>query len=194
MSVRNSLVDFGIFLLVAVLGLIVWQALSSDGAASGGVKAGTPMPSMNVDGWLNLAEGESFDPEGKIVVVDMWATWCGPCRDEMPRLAKVAAQYRPLGVEFVGLTSETERDVPRIEEFIASVPGFEWPVGYGAQGFWNALDIPGVPTVAVFGRDGLAKWSSVGSGQPGLEEALDELLAADRRAGRAGDDRNEADE
>lgn len=182
MQIKNLDV-LAIVAIAVVLGLVAWR--SGVGVRPTAVQPGTPMPAIDVDGWLNLPEGQSFDPTGKIVVVDLWATWCPPCRAEMPRLAKVAAQYRPLGVEFVGLTSETERDVPAIENFIASVPGFDWPVGYGAMEFWNALNIPGVPTLVVFGRDGRARWSSVGAGQPGLEAALDEALAADRPSSAA---------
>jgi thiol-disulfide isomerase/thioredoxin len=183
MSKRITNVDtIGIVLLVVVLGLVVWKLQTSPGVAA--VAPGTPMPPMEVDGWLNVPAGETFDPTGKIVVVDCWATWCGPCRDEMPRLAKVAAQYRPLGVEFVGLTSEMERDVPRIKEFINDTPGFVWPVGYGAMGFWHALNVQGIPTTIVFGADGRARWSASGAGQPGLEAALDEALAAMKKAER----------
>jgi thiol-disulfide isomerase/thioredoxin len=175
-------------MLAAVMVLAVWVGFGlvartlrpfSD---SPPIKPGTPMPPMEMAGWLNLPEGESFDPAGKIVVVDLWATWCPPCRAEMPRLAEVAKRYRPLGVEFVGLTSETERDLPVVREFITDTPEFDWPVGYGAIDFWNALEIPGVPTIIVFGRDGRARWSAAGAGQPGLEAALDEALAAKPRA------------
>jgi thiol-disulfide isomerase/thioredoxin len=175
-------------MLAAVVVLAVWVGFGlvartlrpfSD---SPPIEPGTPMPPIEMAGWLNLPAGESFDPAGKIVVVDLWATWCPPCRAEMPRLAEVAKRYRPLGVEFVGLTSETERDLPVVREFIADTPGFDWPVGYGAMDFWNALEIPGVPTIIVFGRDGRARWSAAGAGQPGLEAALDEALAAKPRA------------
>jgi len=180
-SPGSYLDKLGIGLLVAVLLLVAWR-LQSPPPAGPPVAPGTPMPPLEVAGWLNLPAGESFDPAGKIVVVDIWATWCPPCRAEMPRLAKVARQYRPLGVEFVGLTSETEEDVPQIEEFIDDTPRFDWPVGYGANDFWNALRIESVPTTIVFGPDGRARWSAAGAGQPGLEEALDEALAAQERA------------
>jgi thiol-disulfide isomerase/thioredoxin len=172
----------GLFVLVAIVGLVIWKLQTNLGGMRAPIEPGTPMPPMEMDGWLNLPEGESFDPAGKIVVVDLWATWCPPCRAEMPRLAEVAKRYRPLGVEFVGLTSETERDLPQIEEFIADTPGFDWPVGYGAMNFWNAMEIPGVPTIVVFGPDGKARWSAAGAGQPGLEAALDEALAANIKA------------
>ena len=189
MSARTKNIDtIWLVFLAAVVVLAVWVGVGlvvrtlQPTSDSPPIKPGTPMPPMEMDGWLNLPEGESFDPAGKIVVVDLWATWCPPCRVEMPRLAEVAKRYRPLGVEFVGLTSETEHDLPQMQEFIADTPGFDWPVGYGAMDFWNALEIPGVPTIIVFGRDGRARWSAAGAGQPGLEAALDEALAANSNA------------
>jgi hypothetical protein len=90
----------------------------------------------------------------------------------------VARKYRPLGVAFVGLTDETERDLPAIKKFIDETPGFDWPVGYGAAPVMTELNIPGIPTLIVFGPDGRAHWSWLGEGPRGLESKLDELLAA----------------
>lgn len=166
----------GAVALAAAVVLAAWFFTGRGGAsASVPVAPGTPMPRLTVAGWLNLPPGESFDPTDRIVVVDLWATYCGPCRAEMPRMARIAAQYRPLGVEFIGLTDETERDVPRIQGFIDQTPGFDWPVGYGAIEFMAALNIDAIPTVIVFGRDGRALWSN--GGAFGLEAALDAALA-----------------
>lgn len=164
----------GIALLACILAVIAWRLLQPLGAESP-VAVGTALPPMRMDGWLNLPEGERFDPAGKLVVVDCWATWCGPCREDLPRMALIAADYRPRGVYFVGVTQETEVDVPKIKSLVAHTPGFDWPIGYGAYDFTNALRIRGIPTVILFGRDGKARWSGYGS--HGLEQALDEALA-----------------
>lgn len=182
----------GIVALAALGGLIVWKLLTPpQGAESSAVAVGQPLPPISVAGWLNVPAGQSFDPAGKVLVVDLWATWCQPCRRAIPELAKVAQRYRPQGVEFVGLTSETEEDLPRIQEFLDDTPQFDWPVGYGAMEFWNALEVDGIPMLVVYGADGRARWSRTGMSSgtmPALEAALDEaLLAAGRAAEPARD-------
>ncbi len=173
-----SFVDkFGL-LLVAVILAGVYLALRS-ARPQNPVPPGTTLPSFAAASWLNLPEGERFDPAGKIVVVDCWATWCGPCRAEMPNLARVAARYRPLGVEFVGVTGEGAADAPQIKKFIADTPGFDWPVAYDAGDVMDQLGVHLIPTVIVFGPDGKARWSGVGA--DGLEAALDAALVENNR-------------
>jgi thiol-disulfide isomerase/thioredoxin len=173
----------GVVLLATIGGLAVWSLLKPvEGVVVAPVKAGDPLPPLTVDGWLNVPEGDRFDPTGKVVVIDLWATWCGPCREAIPELAAIARRYRPLGVEFVSLTSETEQDLPQIREYLADTPEFDWPVGYGAMEVWNALGVDGIPMLVVYGADGKARWSQLGV-LDGLEAALDDALLAQRRSG-----------
>ena len=59
---------------------------------------------------------------GKVVVLNFWASWCPPCRDEAPSLVEVATQTRPLGVEFVGVNIKDEQTSAAAFERKAAVP------------------------------------------------------------------------
>ena len=139
------------------------------------VAVGTPLPALDVEGWLNVNEGEQFDAAGKLLVVDCWATWCAPCREDLPHMTMIAADYRKRGVKFLSVTQESVADVPAIQKVIESTPGFDWPIAYGGTPFVGKLAVRGIPTVVLFGRDGKARWS--GAGSYGLEKALDDALA-----------------
>lgn len=64
---------------------------------------------------LNGGEWSYADHRGKVVVVNYWATWCPPCRFEMPGLVRVANEYQPRGVVMVGVT---------VDEDLTAVPAF----------------------------------------------------------------------
>ncbi|MGB9179111.1 MAG: TlpA disulfide reductase family protein [Pyrinomonadaceae bacterium] len=71
---------------------------------------------------VQTIEGSSFklaDLNGKVVVVNLWATWCGPCRIETPELVKVSDDYKSKGVEVVGLTTRgNDPDVEKVKDFV----------------------------------------------------------------------------
>lgn len=168
--------------LIGALALLFWKSPLPAGPEP--VRAGTPMPSLSsVSGWINVGGQAPVIPPGKLVVVDCWATWCAPCRVELPSLVRVAKQYRPLGVRFISVTQETAIDLEAIKMAVAETPGFDWPVAYGGYEFLNQLSTEGIgyPTVILFGPDGQALWSHAGiGGADRLDEALDEALAAMR--------------
>ena len=167
-----------LLLIVVIAAVVVVGLRSMRQGVEGGpqpIAAGTTLPALAVAGWLDHYGPPPLPDGEELLVVDCGASWCGPCRAEMPRLKQIRDQYKPLGVTLIGLTPETERDLPQIEKFIETVDGFDWPVGYGANSVLDALRVQAFPTVIVFNSDEEVVWSGIGS--HGLADALDRLLA-----------------
>lgn len=171
-----------LFVLAGLLGLLVWSAKRP---AVPPVEGGMPLPELMAEGWLNSDGPVSRAPVsrerllGKVVVVDFWFLGCPPCRAAMPELAELYKKYAPLGVEFIGLTTDTSENLESVQKLIASVPGFDWPVGYGSYPTHEMLGISLYPTLIVFGPDGTAIWSS--NYLDDLAEVLDEALMRESR-------------
>ena len=114
---------------------------------------------MEISG-TNL-DGSPFDQKslaGKVVLVDFWATWCGPCVAELPNVLAAYEKYHDKGFEVVGVSLDTDRDA--LEGFLKEkeIPWtilFEQPEGQGWQHPLAAYyGITGIPTVILIGRDG----------------------------------------
>ena len=115
------------------------------------------------------------DRRGKVVLVNFWATWCPPCREETPGLVRLYRDYRPKGVEVVGIAMD---DDPR-----KAVPPFlrQYSVPYTVlvpdSGFQLAGDIDSLPTTLLIDRQGRVAKVYVGAvGEAEVEEELDVLL------------------
>lgn len=92
------------------------------------------------------------DPANKCVLVDFWASWCGPCRGEMPNLAEVYKKYKGDRFEIVGVAVWDER--ADTEKALESLP-ITWPVIFDAGQLPTDLyGINGIPQIILFGPDG----------------------------------------
>ncbi|MGH9846319.1 MAG: TlpA disulfide reductase family protein, partial [Blastocatellia bacterium] len=125
------------------------------------------------------------DSTGKILVVDIWATWCGPCRVEIPHLIELAREFKGRGVEVIGLTTEDPvNDAGKVREFVREFK-INYPIGFANGEFalhlMQGRDV--IPQTYVIGRDGRLHKHFVGfnaqTSPPQLRAAVEEAVAGE---------------
>jgi len=120
---------------------------------------------------INLLDGKKkklADYSGKVLVVDLWATWCGPCRQEIPHLVQIAKEYKGQGVEVIGLTTENPlTDAQGVKAFSEEFK-INYPVGWADAPMQIGLTQGrnGIPQTIIIGRDGKIRNHFVGFSAP----------------------------
>ena len=110
---------------------------------------------------LFAAEQRLSSYRGRIVVLNFWATYCIPCRKEMPDLAAIQNEYAALGLQVIGASADPLEDQKKVLQFIKEMK-INFPVWLGATTQSMALFGlgPGLPGTAIIGRDGKIVWLS----------------------------------
>ena len=116
---------------------------------------------------------------GKLLIVNYWATWCTPCREEMPGFSRLQDKYRDKGVQFVGISIDT---ADKIIEFQKTTP-VTYPLLIGdITVMENSAKLgnnrQALPFTAVFDREGRLSATKLGRlSEPELERLLTELIS-----------------
>ncbi|HEX5085568.1 MAG TPA: TlpA disulfide reductase family protein [Blastocatellia bacterium] len=129
------------------------------------------------------AEQKLSSYRGRIVVLNFWATWCGPCKKEMPELAAIQNQYAAYGVQVIGASADTLNELQAVRQSIKET-AINFPVWLGATTEHMAQFGlgPGLPGTAIIGRDGkiVAIYRSVITREE-IKKHLDKLVAQGER-------------
>lgn len=118
------------------------------------------------------------DFQGKVLVINLWASWCGPCRREVPEYERVRKAYADQDVVFIGLTPEDPRELERVRNFVRDL-GFGFRVGWAdrelARTLMNGQN--GVPQTLVIDSEGrnVSHWTGYVPGR--LKQTLEQALA-----------------
>lgn len=167
--------------IVAVLGGALWFGSYALKDELVGVDVGTTAPNFGGATIVAPVKAKSLaDYKGKVVLMNVWATWCGPCRTEMPEIEAFFQKYRNRGVDVVAVSLDDRRESAAVRRFMAP---FSVPVALAADSDLRGFGrIRYLPATFVIDRDGLLKrsgWQQPASVDlPELEKALSPLLDA----------------
>jgi peroxiredoxin len=133
---------------------------------------------MAPDFTLKSMSGENLRLEefrGKVVLINFWASWCGPCRQEMPILDGIHKRYEPTGFSVLGVNVESD---PKKARKIADRSGLTFPLVLDQdQSVSKAFDVKAMPYTVLVDRDGKVRYIHAGY-KPGDENTYIDRLKA----------------
>ena len=152
----------------AALGILAPLLMSALACAAAALVEGKPAPALHA----TLLDGKSFDlaeQSGKVVVINFWATWCAPCRAEMPALDAFYRKHRNEGLVVLAISLDEPDKEAKVREVMKA---FAFPAALGPQSdFKGYMRIWRLPLTFVVDRAGILRQNDW-FGDPGLDEAL----------------------
>ena len=137
-----------------------------------------PKPASEIEiAWADGRAASLEDFAGKVVVVNFWATWCAPCRKEMPSLSKLQSHFGERDV-IVLAVAVGRNPIPSVERFLDEIDVHNLTVLYDPkQSFSASMGVLGLPTTILFDRSGKEVARLTGDANWGSESALSIISA-----------------
>jgi len=175
MNLPQRLLLIAIAMLAGLAGAVVYRASTTPQPGSVPVQnamelpgelAGDLLGSQRPDYTLGSSTGarvSAAEFDGQVVLVNFWATWCQPCREEMPMLADLHQELQPKGFQVVGIALD---DVAQAREFAAEL-GIDYPILVGSTDVMTVTQLYGnrsgvLPYSVLLDRDGIIRWTYLG--------------------------------
>ena len=152
--------------------IVALAAAALTGSAAAAPHVGDPAPPVTA----KTLDGRAFDLaalRGRVVVINVWATWCPPCRAEMPALDAVYRGLRGQGLEMIGLSADKPRDQVKVRQMMAA---FGYPAATADQTRAGGLNMSAtLPVTYVVDRAGVVR-AVISGGRPLTEDGLEKIL------------------
>lgn len=146
--------------IVAVVAVAIAVATYALGDTLHAIEAGTPAPTFKA---VTVAAGEPVhtktlaDYKGQVVLLNMWATWCIPCRSEMPSMQKLQESLGPKGLKIVAVSVDNGGMEQQIRDF-AKEFGLTFEILYDPSGdIETTYQTTGIPETFIIGKDGVIR-------------------------------------
>lgn len=159
----------------AFAGLVLWTAACAVPEVGAPEVGGPAPPFVAVD--LEGREVESADLLGAPYMLNIWATWCAPCRHEMPELQKLHDAYSDRGFQVVGVSVDDRRAADQIRSFIKEI-GITFPIYHDPS--WKIMDsylLLGLPGSFLIDAEGQIARKWTGPFRPMEEDVQDDVRA-----------------
>lgn len=141
------------------------------------VKASAEIKTKPLELKFTAVDGREVDTsklQGKVVLIDFWATWCGPCVAELPNVLKAYKELHPKGFEIVGISLDSDK--AELEAFVKE-RGMEWPQYFDGKGWQNEIStkygINSIPAMWLLNKKGMVVSTNA---RGGLEAQVAKLL------------------
>ncbi|HWG33381.1 MAG TPA: TlpA disulfide reductase family protein [Gemmatimonadaceae bacterium] len=144
-----------VLVAVAAIGFAVTRALGTELTPLG---AGTRAPDFHAVTLDTPPKAKSLaDYKGQVVLVNIWATWCQPCRVEMPSIERLYKTYGPKGLRVVAVSIDDPGTEPAIRAFVRDM-GMTFDVLHDPAGkIEHAYQVTGYPETVIIGKDGVIR-------------------------------------
>lgn len=153
------------------------QTSAPSRTAAVGTDVGSAMPEYSAM-WLDGSKFELASKRDKVVLLNLWATWCGPCRYEIPELESLHTKYATRGLEVIGVSVD-ESGVESVRDFVKEQK-MTYPIAIDPEGkLANIFQTSVLPTSVVIDRAGKIVWKQFGAiepNDPALVQAIEKAL------------------